>query len=69
MLKKVADVTRARFFRADDAEDLRAIYRDVSARLVVETRETEVGAYFVALAVLLTLLAAGRSMWRFNRIL
>jgi Ca-activated chloride channel family protein len=69
MLKKVADVTRARFFRADDADDLRAIYRDVSARLVVETRETEVGAYFVALAALLTLLAAGTSMWRFNRIL
>jgi Ca-activated chloride channel family protein len=69
MLKKVADVTRARFFRAEDAEDLRAIYRDVSARLVVETRETEVGAYFVALAALLTLVAAGMSMFRFNRIL
>jgi Ca-activated chloride channel family protein len=69
MLRKVADVTRARFFRAGDVEDLRAIYRDVSARLVVETRETEVGAVFVAVAALLTLLAAGSSLFWFNRIL
>jgi Ca-activated chloride channel family protein len=69
MLRKVADVTRARFFRAGDAEDLRAIYRDVSARLVVETRETEVGAVLVAVAALLTLLAAGSSLFWFNRIL
>ena len=57
-LRKVADVTRARFFRAADADGLRAIYRDVSARLVMERRETEVGAPLVALAVLLTLAAA-----------
>ena len=69
MLRKVADVTRARFFRASDVEDLRAIYRDVSARLVVETRETEVGAVLVAVAALLTLLAAGSSLFWFNRIL
>jgi len=68
-LKTVADVTLARFFRASDAEDLRAIYRDVSARLVVETRETEVSAYFVAVAAALTLLAAASSMFWFNRIL
>ena len=69
MLKNVADVTRARFFRAGDVESLRAIYRDISARLVVETRETEVGAAFVAIAALLTLLAAGLSVFWFNRIL
>ncbi len=68
-LRKVADVTRARFFRAGDVEDLRSIYRDVSARLVVETRETEISAYFVAAAALLTLLAAASSMFWFNRIL
>ena len=68
-LKKVADVTRARHFRAGDVEDLRAIYRDVSARLVIETRETEVSAAFVAVAALLTLLAAASSLFWFNRIL
>jgi Ca-activated chloride channel family protein len=68
-LREVADVTRARFFRAEDADDLRAIYRDVSARLVLETRETEVSAAFVAAAALLALLAAGSSLFWFNRIL
>ncbi len=68
-LRKIADVTRARFFKAGDVDDLRSIYRDVSARLVVETRETEVSAYFVAAAALLTLLAAATSMFWFNRIL
>ena len=68
-LKKVADVTRARHFRAGDVDDLRAIYRDVSARLVVETRETEVSAVFVGVAALLTLLASSSSMFWFNRIL
>lgn len=68
-LRKVADVTRARYFRAGSAEDLRAIYRDVSARLVVERRETEIGAPLVALAALLVLLAAGSSMYWSKRIL
>jgi Ca-activated chloride channel homolog len=68
-LREVADVTRARYFRAQDADDLRAIYRDVSARLVLETRETEVSAAFVAAAALLALLAAGWSLFWFNRIL
>jgi Ca-activated chloride channel family protein len=68
-LKDVADVTLARFFTAGDAEELRAIYREVSTRLVTEARETELSAVFVAVAALLTLLAAGLSMLWFNRIL
>lgn len=68
-LRKIADVTRARFFQAGDAEALRAIYRDVSARLVVETRETEISAAFVAFAALLVLPAAALSTLWFKRIL
>jgi Ca-activated chloride channel family protein len=69
VLKEIADVTLARYFTADNAEDLRAIYRDVSTRLVTETRETEVGAAFVGTAALLALLAAALSVLWFNRIL
>jgi Ca-activated chloride channel family protein len=68
-LKKIADLTLARFFMAGNADDLRAIYRDVSARLVTEKRETEVGAAFVAVAALLALLAAVLSVLWFDRIL
>ena len=68
-LRKVADVTRARYFRARDGADLRAIYRDVSARLVLERRETEIGAPLVALAALLSVVAAASSMFWTKRIL
>lgn len=68
-LKQIADVTLARFFTADNAEELRAIYSDVSARLVTETRETEISAAFVAVAALLALQAAALSVLWFNRIL
>lgn len=69
VLNEIADVTLARFFMANNAEDLLAIYRDVSTRLVAETRETEVSAILVAAAALLSLLAAGSSVLWFNRIL
>jgi len=69
VLKEIADVTLARFFMADNAEDLRAIYRDVGARLVTETRETEVSAVFVAVAALLALAAAALSVLWSNRVL
>lgn len=67
-LRKIADVTLARFFTAGNPEDLRAIYRDVSTRLVAETRETEVSAAFVAVAALLALPAAALSVLWFGRI-
>lgn len=69
ILKEIADVTRARYFQAGDAETLRAIYRDVSARLVVETREMEISAAFVAAAAVLVVLAAMASLLWFKRIL
>lgn len=68
-LRKVADITRGRFFRAGNADDLRAIYREVGARLVLERRETEVGAPLVAIAALFTLMAAALSLAASKRIL
>lgn len=68
-LKKIADATLGRYFLAKSAEDLSEIYRDLNTRFVSETRETEVGALFVALAATAALLAATLSMLWFNRIL
>jgi Ca-activated chloride channel family protein len=68
-LKKIADATLGRYFMAKSAEDLSEIYRDLNTRFVTETRETEVGALFVALAATAALLAATLSMLWFNRIL
>jgi Ca-activated chloride channel family protein len=67
-LKKIADITRARYFQAGTATDLRQIYRDLNARLVTETRETEVSAFFVAVAAVAALLGAALSLLWFHRI-
>jgi Ca-activated chloride channel family protein len=68
-LKKIADMTRARYFHATTAEDLKAVYDVLSRQLVVETREMEITAFFAALAALLMLAAAGLSLAWFHRIL
>ncbi|MBA2588266.1 MAG: VWA domain-containing protein [Alphaproteobacteria bacterium] len=68
-LKKIADMTHARYFHANSAEDLKAVYDVLSRQLVVETREMEITAFFAALAALLMLAAAGLSLAWFHRIL
>lgn len=68
-LKDIADITRARYFLAGNAQDLRDIYRDLNTRLKTETRETEISSLFVAVAAALALLASALSMTWFNRIL
>lgn len=67
-LKQIATTTRGQYFYAGTAEDLKQVYQGLSSRLVVETRETEVSALAAALGALLTLLAAGLSLWWFGRI-
>jgi len=67
-LKKIADMTRGKYFHATSAEDLKAVYDVLSRQLVVENREMEITALFAALAALLMLTAAGLSLAWFHRI-
>ncbi len=67
-LKDVAMITRGEYFYAGTAEDLKKVYQSLSARMVVETKETEVSALFAALGALLATLAAGLSLWWFGRV-
>jgi Ca-activated chloride channel family protein len=68
-LKKIADMTRAKYFHATSAEDLKAVYDVLSRQLVVEVREMEITSFFAAVAALLMLTAAGLSLAWFHRIL
>jgi len=67
-LKKIADMTRARYFHATSAEDLKAVYDVLSRQLVVERREMEITAFFAGLAALLMLAAASLSLVWFHRV-
>ncbi len=64
-----ANATRANYFYAGTAEDLKQVYQGLSSRLVVETKETEISALFAAAGALLVVLAAGLSVWWFGRVL
>jgi len=67
-LKSIADITKAEYFYAGTAQDLKKAYEALSSRLVMEKKETEVTSLFAAAAALLTLLAAGLSVWWFGRV-
>ena len=67
-LKAVANITRADYFYAGTAEDLKKVYQSLSTRLVVEKKETEISALFAALGALLVAAAAGLSVAWFGRV-
>ena len=52
-LKRIADITRAQYYKAGSAEDLQAVYKLLSKSIIVETKETEITAFFAAAAALL----------------
>ena len=67
-LKNIANMTRADYFYAGTAADLKQVYQGLSTRLIVEKKETEISALFAAAGALLVVLAAGLSVWWFGRV-
>ena len=67
-LKSVANITRADYFYAGTATDLKKVYQSLSTRLVVEKKETEISGLLAAIGALLVVLAAGLSVWWFGRV-
>ena len=68
-LKSIARITRAEYFQAASATDLKQVYRDLNSKLVFEKKETEVTALFSVASAALLLAAAGLSVAWFGRIL
>ncbi len=67
-LKAVAQMTRADYFYAGTAEDLKKVYQGLSTRLVVERKETEISGLAAALGALLVVLSAALSVAWFGRV-
>jgi Ca-activated chloride channel family protein len=55
------------YFYAGSADDLRKIYRNLTAKLSLERRETELTAFFGAAAALFAVIAAALSLLWFHR--
>jgi Ca-activated chloride channel homolog len=68
-LKIIADLTRAEYFYAGTAMDLKKIYESLRSRMVMEKRETEITSLFSAIAAASVLLSATLSLLWFNRVL
>jgi Ca-activated chloride channel family protein len=68
-LKAVADLTRAEYFYAGTAMDLKKVYQSLRSKLVMEKKETEITALFSAIAAATVLLSATLSLLWFNRLL
>ena len=68
-LKNIAAATRAEYFYAGTAEDLRKVYQSLGSRLTTQKKQTEISALFAAAGAALMLLAAALSLWWFNRVL
>jgi Ca-activated chloride channel family protein len=67
-LKAIADLTRAEYFYAGSAMDLKKVYQSLRSKLVMEKKETEITALFSAIAAATVLLSAGLSLLWFNRV-
>jgi len=67
-LKGIASLTRADYFYAGTAEDLKKVYQGLSTKLIVEKKETEISALFAAVGAMLVVLAASLSVWWFGRV-
>ena len=67
-LKAIAGLTRAEYFHASSADELKTVYDALSSRFVLTKEEREVTALFAALAALLTLASAALSLAWFHRL-
>ena len=66
-LKAIAAITEGQYSHAGSAADLHRVYKDLTSKLVLERRETELTALFAAAAVLLAMTAALLSLLWFPR--
>jgi Ca-activated chloride channel family protein len=67
-LKAIAQITRADYFHAASAGDLKKIYQELQTRFALERKETEVTALLTAAAAALAVASAALSLLWFNRL-
>ncbi|NLF63071.1 MAG: VWA domain-containing protein [Chloroflexi bacterium] len=68
VLQEIASVTNGAYYRAEDAETLREIYRTIDLQLTVEGEQTEITSLLAGLGALFFLVGAVLSMLWFGRV-
>ncbi len=68
-LQAIADITHGVYFHAATAEDLKKVYRELNARLVLERKDLEITFLFAGAAAFLLLASAVLSLFWFSPVL
>ena len=68
MLKTIALVTEGEYFRAQNAEDFRAVYDNLDTKFVVRSEEMEVTSILAGTSILALLIGGALSLLWFGRI-
>ena len=68
VLKSIAGLTKAEYFHAASAGDLKRVYEELNARYVLENRKTEISALLSAAAAALAVVAGSLSIVWFGRL-
>ena len=68
-LRAIADITHGEYFRAATRSELERVYRAMSSRFEVETRDMEISALFAAAGALLLTCGLALSIAWFGRAL
>jgi Ca-activated chloride channel family protein len=68
VLRQVAEITRGAYFHASSVDELTEVYATLNREFFVETKKTEVTAFFAAVAAMLTFASVALSMMWFSRV-
>ena len=68
-LKTIANKTRAEYFYAGTATDLKKVYQSLNSKFLLEKKPMEISALFAAAAAIAVLVSALLSLLWFHRIL
>ena len=67
-LKAIAETTRAEYFHAASAADLKKVYENLNSRFALEKSETQITALLTVAAAIMVIAAAVLSLLWFNRL-
>ncbi len=67
-LRVIAEATGGIYFQASSLEELEQVYADIGSAVGTDVEYTEIADWFSAVAAALTLIAAGLSLFWFQRL-
>lgn len=68
MLQRISQLTGGAYFHAENEEDLRAIYENIDAQLVIKPEKMEVTSMFAGVSILVLLIGGAFSLLWFGRV-